>query len=507
MIPLLSIAAFAQDIDGWSPSGSLVFGRGSPTAESARVLDDERGFGILGAVAQDAGPADGPQAELLVPVVLAGGWAFGERVRIDAQMPLYAQVRADAAGWDGSAVGNVRLGAVIPLTSGETWGIAIVPRLGLPTGTAAAWVDRGTTGTLLLAANGEPDHIGWALQAGGTVAERAEIGPGVASGSTADGVAALWYRPVETFRIGAEISGQAGVSQAGRADAFAQVAHPSGLALAVTAGGGAGLSPGTRLSAAVTWRRMGASDADGDGIADDADQCRTEPEDADGARDDDGCPDPDDDGDGVADSADQCRAAAEDPDGREDGDGCPDLDDDADGVPDADDRCPTSAGPVSGGGCNDVDRDGLDDSADACPGKPAPKGEVGGDGCPKEAWITAKGIALAAPIQFEVSGGFLGASGDTAVAVALLLLAHPEIPLLEVAGHVHTGFGAEAVALSRVRAERVRKAIIAAGVAPERLVARGYGSERPIDTNRTTAGKGRNERIELVFPAPAPPAP
>ncbi len=482
MITFLSLAAYAQDIDGWSPSGSLVFGRGSPTAESARVVEDERGFGILGAVGQDAGPADGPQAELLVPVVLAGGYAFGESVRIDVQLPLYAQVRADAAGWDGGAAGNLRLGAVIPLMSGETWGIAIVPRLGLPTGTAAAWVDRGTTGTLLLAANGEPNRVGWALQAGGTVAPRAQIGPGVASGSTADGVGALWYRPADTFRFGAEIGGQAGVSAAAHADVFAQVAHPSGLALAVTAGGGAGLSPETRLSAAVTWRRMGPSDADGDEIVN-----------AGGG---------DEDGDGVADAADLCRSAPEDPDGRDDADGCPDLDDDADGVPDAGDRCPTSAGPAATGGCADIDQDGLDDSVDVCPGKPAPSTEVGGDGCPKEAWLTTSGVALATPIQFEVSGGFLGDSGDTAVAVALLLLAHPEIPLLEIAAHVHTGFGADALPLCRVRAERVRKAIIAAGVAPERVVARGYGSERPIDTNRTTTGKARNERIELVFPPP-----
>lgn len=66
------------------------------------------------------------------------------------------------------------------------------------------------------------------------------------------------------------------------------------------------------------------TDADVDGIVDDADKCPTAPEDKDGFEDADGCPDPDNDADGIADAADQCPAQPEDRNAYEDQDGCPD---------------------------------------------------------------------------------------------------------------------------------------------------------------------------------------
>jgi chemotaxis protein MotB len=43
------------------------------------------------------------------------------------------------------------------------------------------------------------------------------------------------------------------------------------------------------------------------------------------------------------------------------------------------------------------------------------------------------------------------------------------------------------------------------GVPPERLVASGYGEHHPIDSNRSTAGRSRNRRIEILLaPALAP---
>jgi hypothetical protein len=96
-----------------------------------------------------------------------------------------------------------------------------------------------------------------------------------------------------------------------------------------------------------------AGDKDKDGVSNKVDECKTEPEDADGFEDEDGCPDPDNDADGLLDGDDQCPNEAEDKDGFEDEDGCPDPDNDGDGVPDADDQC----------------ADELEDGADA-------------DGCP-----------------------------------------------------------------------------------------------------------------------------
>lgn len=66
------------------------------------------------------------------------------------------------------------------------------------------------------------------------------------------------------------------------------------------------------------------ADADGDGVADDADQCPQEPEDRDAFKDEDGCPDPDNDEDGIPDSDDICPLDKETPNGFQDDDGCAD---------------------------------------------------------------------------------------------------------------------------------------------------------------------------------------
>jgi len=99
-----------------------------------------------------------------------------------------------------------------------------------------------------------------------------------------------------------------------------------------------------------------AADTDGDGIPDFRDACRTRPEDRDGFRDEDGCPDDDNDGDGIMDDADLAPGLAEDVDGYEDTDGVPDLDNDGDGIIDERDMCPDEA----------EDLDGFEDE-DGCP--------------------------------------------------------------------------------------------------------------------------------------------
>jgi outer membrane protein OmpA-like peptidoglycan-associated protein len=70
--------------------------------------------------------------------------------------------------------------------------------------------------------------------------------------------------------------------------------------------------------------RMREPDSDGDGITDDRDQCPREPEDRDGFKDRDGCPDPDNDLDGIPDVRDRCPNKPETVNGFQDQDGCPD---------------------------------------------------------------------------------------------------------------------------------------------------------------------------------------
>ena len=53
--------------------------------------------------------------------------------------------------------------------------------------------------------------------------------------------------------------------------------------------------------------------------------------------------------------------------------------------------------------------------------------------------------------------------------------------------------------LSRRRAESVRDALVAYGVAPSRVSVAGYGASRPIADNATAAGRAQNRRVEVIL--------
>ncbi len=69
----------------------------------------------------------------------------------------------------------------------------------------------------------------------------------------------------------------------------------------------------------------------------------------------------------------------------------------------------------------------------------------------------------------------------------------------EVAGYTdNIGTDADNLKLSKSRAESVRAYMILKGVEADRLVASGYGADRPIGDNATVAGRASNRRIEFV---------
>lgn len=54
--------------------------------------------------------------------------------------------------------------------------------------------------------------------------------------------------------------------------------------------------------------------------------------------------------------------------------------------------------------------------------------------------------------------------------------------------------------LSRERAESVKDAIVALGIAEDRISTRGLGESRPIASNNTSGGRQLNRRVEIVLP-------
>lgn len=83
-------------------------------------------------------------------------------------------------------------------------------------------------------------------------------------------------------------------------------------------------------------------------------------------------------------------------------------------------------------------------------------------------------------------------------AIAAVLVNHPEILKVEVAGHASAeGSTMSNLELSQKRVEEVKRMLVARGVSPERLLAKGYGETQPRGDNTTPEGRRRNRRVEF----------
>lgn len=249
---------------------------------------------------------------------------------------------------------------------------------------------------------------------------------------------------------------------------------------------------------------------DGDNVVDVVDACPDRAEDVDGFEDSDGCPEDDNDKDGVPDGRDRCPVTPEDLDGWVDADGCPEDDNDGDGVRDFLDACPDSPGVADARGCpaNDRDRDGVADEADACPDEAeTPNRWLDRDGCADVASpfvrLGAERVELVKPIAFVGVSADLDPEARAILDDVAKALVEVGTGRVRIEGHTD-GSGDETanLVLSRRRAEVVLDALVARGVAVERLEVVGLGGTRPIDTNRTEAGRTANRRIELWFVKP-----
>ncbi len=302
-------------------------------------------------------------------------------------------------------------------------------------------------------------------------------------------------------------------------------------------------------------------DKDNDGIAGQLDQCPYIAEDLDGFQDQDGCPDLDNDQDGIPDTKDKCSNKPEDKDGFQDEDGCPDPDNDQDGIPDLKDQCPNDAQGAGGTkGCPnlDTDNDGVPNGPDKCATEKEDRdGFEDEDGCPEpdndkdglcDPWVAEKGLAakyvtvckgsdkcIGAPEtmnKFEDQDGCpdsvsvqvqvkevvkeivktlilkgvnfrTGSAELTTESYSVLnevvtqLQGSPETEF-EVSGHTDDkGNPVKNQMLSQARAQTVADYFIQKGVGSKRLKVMGYGSAKPISSNRTGEGRAMNRRVEL----------
>ena len=310
---------------------------------------------------------------------------------------------------------------------------------------------------------------------------------------------------------------------------------PLGESLEAYALGGPGFgnAPGTPtfrvlLGVAVGGGERGEAsrrDDDGDGVVNGEDTCPAEA----GAAERQGCPVKDTDKDGLEDAADKCPTEA----GAAERQGCPVRDADQDGLEDAADKCPTEAGPADRQGCpvRDADKDGIEDAADKCPAEagltelrgcpakdtdgdtvadhldncPAEKGVATNAGCP----VQQKQMVAIQKGKLEIKEQVFFATGKAIIQprsfkmldqVARILQQHPEVDKMVIEGHTDDRGNAEANRkLSLARAEAVRGYLVSKGVEPSRLEAKGFGPDRPINSNKTDKGRAANRRVEFII--------
>jgi len=232
----------------------------------------------------------------------------------------------------------------------------------------------------------------------------------------------------------------------------------------------------------------GCPDSDGDGIEDAKDDCPNEA----GLAEFNGCPDSD--GDGVPDNQDACPTVA----GLKTLAGCPDAD--GDGVADKDDECPNQAGPAANKGCPwpDTDGDGVLDKDDKCPNE---AGTVANNGCPEVKPTEAVMKQLneyARTILFDTGKAtFKKESLQTLESMNAIFKEYPKADFA-IEGYTDSvGSDKSNQLLSERRANAVRDWLIANGIDKDRLTAKGFGEENPIDSNKTAAGRANNRRVEV----------
>ena len=118
---------------------------------------------------------------------------------------------------------------------------------------------------------------------------------------------------------------------------------------------------------------------------------------------------------------------------------------------------------------------------------------------PARVVLTDSSIVIKEKIQFELGKADIKMESHGLLnEVAKVFVDNPQIELVQIEGHTDTSGGAAInKKLSKERAESVRAYLIKAGVAGKRMVALGFGPDRPIGDNATPEGQEQNRRVEF----------
>ncbi|KPA11899.1 flagellar motor protein MotB [Candidatus Magnetomorum sp. HK-1] len=134
----------------------------------------------------------------------------------------------------------------------------------------------------------------------------------------------------------------------------------------------------------------------------------------------------------------------------------------------------------------DKDGDGIADDKDNCPSTPA------------GARVTVNGCWIIGNIHFNSDSWSVRAEMHPYLDEIVAILENNPNLWMEVQGHTdHTGTAIHNYELSKNRALAVMNYLIRKGISSDRLTSTGYGSTRPIESNKSESGKALNRRVEL----------
>ena len=118
---------------------------------------------------------------------------------------------------------------------------------------------------------------------------------------------------------------------------------------------------------------------------------------------------------------------------------------------------------------------------------------------PDRVVLTASSITIADKVQFALGkADILPESFGLLDEVAAVFKDNPQIEVVQIEGHTDsTGTAAINRKLSQQRAESVLKYLASRGIKTSRMVAKGFGPDRPIADNADDAGREANRRVEF----------
>ena len=107
-------------------------------------------------------------------------------------------------------------------------------------------------------------------------------------------------------------------------------------------------------------------------------------------------------------------------------------------------------------------------------------------------------------VSFDVNGDDIHISSYKQIDEAVKVFKKNPTAQIEVRGYTDaSGNEKQNIRLSQKRAEKVSKALQIRGISPEKISAKGFGSQKPIASNNTPEGRKQNRRVEIEFPYPA----